>query len=157
MRTEKSVASDSNHRSEPRGFLAKSGSRLSSGGLQKSEPGLKEQLLKLESFRTLTVGWDSYEAVPPSQTAIEHAREVLRFLSGQDGVPKVRLTPCVEGGVTILLGDAAIRYADIECFNDGEILAITSEPEQDPAIWPVDLGHGSLQAALDRIQTFLNA
>jgi len=150
------VASDSNHRSESRGFLAKAGSGHSSGGLQKSDRGLNEHLLKLESFRALTVGWDSYEAVPPNQTAIEHAREVLRFLSRHAG-PKVRLTPCVEGGVTILLGGTAIRYADIECYNDGEILAITSEPEQDPDIWPVDLGNDSLQAALDRIQTFLNA
>jgi hypothetical protein len=62
----------------------------------------------------------------------------------------------VEGGVGIIFLGSSSRYADIECFNDGEILAITSETNVEPSVWPVDVETDSLRIAVDQITSFLN-
>ena len=98
------------------------------------------QLSRLDSFRSLQTGWDSYEAEPPNETALENARQVLLlFMESESSLP-VRVAPSAEGGVALIFskGDSS-KYADIECFNDGEILAITSKPAQEPTIWPLTL------------------
>jgi hypothetical protein len=109
----------------------------------------------LGTLGELTPGWDSYEAPPPGGAAIDHARRVLESLMDWDGSPPVRVIPSVEGGVLLAFSNGA-RYADIECFNDGEILAVISAPEENPVIWPVSLDPGSLQASIQRIAAFLN-
>lgn len=121
---------------------------------------LELQLARLRSFRELSPGWDSYEADPPNETALQNAHHILRALweSEEEGthVARVRLSPSVEGGVGIIFGAAGQRYADIECFNDGEVLAITSEPGTEPVVWSVDTEPGSLRQTFRRITAFLN-
>jgi hypothetical protein len=114
------------------------------------------QLARLESFRELQRGWDSYGAEPPSETAIENARRILRLLWDFDGGPRPRLLPSVEGGVGIIFTGSGEKYADIECFNDGDILGITSEGTPDPFVWTVDASTESFRAAIERITAFLN-
>ncbi|HEX6864516.1 MAG TPA: hypothetical protein VF414_16930, partial [Thermoanaerobaculia bacterium] len=88
--------------------------------------------------------------------ALQNARHVLRALWESAGGEQVRLSPSVEGGVGIVFGTAGQRYADIECFNDGEVLAITSEPDAEPVVWPVNLEPDSLRQTIRRITAFLN-
>jgi len=114
------------------------------------------QIAKLESFRTLQQGWDSYDAEPPSEKAIANARHVLHVIWSIGHASPIRtLSPSVEGGVGIVFEGSSQKYADIECFNGGEILAITSEGTNDPSVWPVE-ETGSLPRAIERINTFLN-
>jgi hypothetical protein len=114
------------------------------------------QLAVLDSFRGLATGWDSYEAEPPSDVALENARRILNVLWESDLGERIRLSPSVEGGVSIVFKTPDKRYADIECFNDGEILAITSKPASEPVVWPVNLATGEIRDTLGRISNFLN-
>lgn len=113
--------------------------------------GLTEQVARLAAFRELAPGWDSYDAPPPNETALRSARSILQFLQEREDVPPVHAAPSSEGGVLLVFSSAGSKYADIECYNDGEILAILSESAGDPAIWPLTLEKGCLQAALERI------
>ncbi|HEY4575426.1 MAG TPA: hypothetical protein VIJ26_15720 [Thermoanaerobaculia bacterium] len=114
------------------------------------------QLAILDSFKDLRAGWDSYSAEPPSIEAIENARRILRVLWEGEVGAAIRLSPSVEGGVSIIFRSMDKRYADIECFNDGEALAITSDPRSEPVVWSINLAPDELRNALGRITTFLN-
>jgi hypothetical protein len=114
------------------------------------------QLAVIDSFRELETGWDSYGAEPPSMVAIENARRILRVLWEGEAGARIRLSPSVEGGVSIIFRTSDKRYADIECFNDGEVLAITSDPKADPVVWSVNIEPDKLRDAIGRITNFLN-
>lgn|SRR3982751_680271 len=114
------------------------------------------QLAILDSFKDLRAGWDSYGAEPPSMQAIENARRILRALWEGEAGAAIRLSPSVEGGVSIIFRSTDKRYADIECFNDGEALAITSDPRAEPVVWPINIEPDELRDAIGRITTFLN-
>jgi hypothetical protein len=115
-----------------------------------------EQLERLDALRSLQRGWDSYEAEPPSETATDNARRVLEALWEEDAEARTRLSPSVEGGVAIVFTGSEGKYADIECFNDGEILAITSEGAAEPSVWPVGADAVSLRDAVVRILAFVH-
>jgi hypothetical protein len=118
---------------------------------------LAEQRARLAAFRELAPEWDSYDAPAPNETALNGAQIVLQFLEERDDdVPHVHVAPSSEGGVLLVFSAAGSKYADIECYNDGEILAILSEPAEDPVIWPLRLEKEYLQAALERIAAFLD-
>jgi hypothetical protein len=112
---------------------------------------------KLESFRNLQHGWDSYEAEPPNEVAMANARRVLHILWSSGTVPPIRtISPSVEGGIGIVFAGSHNRYADIECFNDGDILAITSNGETEPSVWSPGTEAGGLHSAVERISSFLD-
>ena len=113
-------------------------------------------LAKLARMGNLHRGWDGYDAEAPNEIAIRHARKVLRFLGEREGTAQVRIEPSAEGGVTIILSPDGSRYADIECFNDGEILALTSERGSDPTIWRVEAEPESLRVTTEKLAAFLN-
>ncbi len=75
----------------------------------------------LNQLRELTVGWDSYDAEPPSELALHTTNLILDKLQAA-GLSPHSVIPTVEGGVGIVFINGT-EYADIECFNDGEILA----------------------------------
>lgn len=110
---------------------------------------------KLESFRALQRGWDSYNAEPPSDLAINNARRILHLVWSQSVPVPVRLSPSVEGGVGVVFTSAKGKYADLECFNDGEILAVTTEGAGEPIVWSVGEGGGNLMSTLEKIKSFL--
>jgi hypothetical protein len=115
------------------------------------------QLERLSSFRNLKRGWDSYDAEPPGETAITNARQVLSVLWSAGLASSIRaVSPSAEGGVGIVFAASDQKYADIECFNDGEILAITSEGAAEPLVWPLNGEAETLRRAIDTISTFLN-
>ena len=116
-----------------------------------------DHLAKLNAFRTLQRGWDSYDAEPPSELAIANAKRVLHVIwSVGLGLPIKTIAPSVEGGVGIVFAGSEQRYADIECFNDGEILGIISEGVSDPSVWTVGEESGMLRQAIEKISAFLN-
>ena len=117
---------------------------------------LAAQMARLESFRELAPGWDSYDAPPPNETALRNARRVLRLVDEQVDISPVDVAPSAEEGVLLVFPGDGSKYADIECYNDGEILAILSEPPGEPTIWLLDLEKEQLQTALERIAQFLD-
>lgn len=74
------------------------------------------------NLNRLSYGWDSYDAEPPNDQAIERASNFLYlfFLSGITPYPK-KVIPTVEGGVGIVFSFGK-KYLDIEFFNNDEVI-----------------------------------
>jgi hypothetical protein len=128
--------------------------RRDSSALEKV--GLAEQIARLETFRGLAPGWDSYDASPPNETALRNGRIVLGFVHEQEESPPVHVAPSAEGGVLLVFSAGGPKYADIECYNDGEILAILSEPSGEPTIWRLTLEEEQLRTSFERIAAFID-
>ncbi|MCP4662814.1 MAG: antitoxin family protein [bacterium] len=107
----------------------------------------------LTDLDQLKPGWNTYDAEPPSATALTTALKVLRSLSSVDYLPD-RVLPLADGGVAFVYNNGPL-YANFECFNDGEITAGISNRSDHHEAWDVDLD--SVEDSAGRIRAFLNA
>lgn len=109
----------------------------------------------LQPLLGLKTGWDSYGAEPPNESALSISDRILSLLSAHtlavDGI-----VPSPEGGVGIVFYHDE-RYADIEIFNNGEILAVVDDKIEKPDVWDVSNDTDDIVATLDKIHGFLNA
>lgn len=110
---------------------------------------------KLESFRTLKAGWDSYDAEAPNEKSIVTAEKIIRILYELNYEP-TRIVPSVDGGIVISFFEGDL-YADIECLNSGEILAVESNSYDQPEPWIVYPDHGNIKSTVGRIRDFFNS
>jgi hypothetical protein len=83
------------------------------------------------------------------------AVEVLQALGSYDLRPDY-IDPSVEDGVCISFREAR-KYADIECFNSGAVLAVVSDGKGRPIAWEVDRSESHLKGAIARIRSFLRS
>lgn len=104
---------------------------------------------QLERLATLHRGWDSYGGEPPNAEARNHAERVLGKLERMS-IPPSRVVASAEGGVAICFVENS-RYADIECLNSGEILAVTYVGAQEPLVWEVSSQEQAIQETVERI------
>lgn len=109
---------------------------------------------RLAELSHLQADWDSYDADPPAANSIELARHVFQSLSENDLEP-TGIDPSAEGGICISFGDGD-RYADFECFNSGELLAVTSRGGDETDVWAVSDVDQDLGDALDKLREFLD-
>jgi len=116
----------------------------------------KEKLTKLS---TLEHNWDSYGAEPPNEFALQWADITLGILEELGREPNA-LVPSVENGIGICFinGD---KFADIEFFNEGEILAIVFQKKlsldnSNPNIWEVGINTDSIKETLEVIHKFIS-
>ncbi len=108
---------------------------------------------KLKELSSLPTNWDSYGAEPPNDIALNWTKEILSILFKIE-FPPTRITPSVENGVGIsFICDN--KYADIECFNEGEILAVTSDGKGNPEVWEVETSTLGITSAIEKIRVFL--
>jgi hypothetical protein len=107
----------------------------------------------LEQLRKLPDNWDSYGAEPPNLMALYWSKTVLELLL-EINFPPNKITASVENGVGISFIQGE-KYADIECFNTGEILAVTSDKQGNPNVWQVDDKLDSIKSALEKIHVFI--
>lgn len=108
---------------------------------------------KLTELSHLPIDWDSYGAEPPNNLALDWASQILEILS-EIGFSPARITPSVENGVGIsFISDN--KYADIECFNEGDILAVTSDGQGNPEVWEVEATTLGIKFAIEKIRVFL--
>jgi hypothetical protein len=119
-------------------------------------PGQFEELYAAIAFTNqLKNNWDGYGAHVPNETARAAATAVLDCLFAR-AVEPARIVPTAEGGIGLSFSGKNRRYADIECFNSGEILAVTSDRISEPTVWAVDV-EASLDETVERILTFIRA
>ena len=111
---------------------------------------LRDQIDKLSNLKD---DWNSYGAEAPNPLSLQSARVVLDRAQEMALLPD-GVMPSVEGGV-VLFFKLDDRTADIECFNDGDVLAMTSEPSQEPNVWPVRYQVNSIDEALGTLRAFL--
>jgi len=108
---------------------------------------------RLKELQSLQRDWDSYGSAPPNDEAVNAALAVLRELSAA-GMPAPRISPSVEEGVCISFRNGHL-YADVECFNSGEIVAGTSNGRGEHEVWAVRLDAQSIANTARRIRTYL--
>ncbi len=108
---------------------------------------------KLAELGHLRADWDSYGAQAPNQAAINIARGVVRALADADCAP-TSIDPSAEGGICFSF-DYRDRYSDIECFNSGEVLAVTSLGGDETNVWEVGGEDPNLASTLRRIRNFI--
>ena len=109
----------------------------------------------LNGLRRLEPGWDGSDAEAPNERSLHWAERTLTLLN-QLGFEPARVGASVEGGVTIsfIEGD---RYGDVECFNSGEILAVTSDRSGQPDVWVVPPDDSEIILTLERIRGFIQS
>ncbi|MEZ6146963.1 MAG: hypothetical protein R3B91_16410 [Planctomycetaceae bacterium] len=104
-------------------------------------------------MRVLDDSWHAFGGLPPNEVAISLATTVLEAAAELDFEPD-NVDPSVDEGVCISFRDGN-RYADIECFNTGDILAAESTGA-DPEIWEVDDSDDGIEGAVARILDFIS-
>jgi hypothetical protein len=108
--------------------------------------------LALENLRSLPSNWDSYGAEPPDERSLSSAGFLLSRFAATECMPS-RLIPSAEGGVALVFEEPG-KYADIECFNDGDIVAAICPDRTEPFIWEVLDGYE--EEAISRIDSFFH-
>lgn len=115
---------------------------------------LEESCKKLTEISKMDDNWDSYGAEAPNQFAIEYAFEVLVILAIEDLKPS-SIDASAEGGVCMSFQND-YRYSDIECFNTGEVFAVTSKNGIDTEVWEVHTPPDRMRPDINHIKSFLN-
>lgn len=110
-------------------------------------------LERIDQLGTFTKDWNSYGADPPSETAQTLAREYLKRCE-DNGVKVDRIVASAEGGIALcfLAND---WQADIEVFNDGEVLGGVYLKTEKTVI--MDFAEQSLETFLERITSLRTA
>lgn len=116
---------------------------------------LCEVAAKLKQLSRLSAGWDGLGAPAPSATAVLAAADILRACAHGQLVP-TGVVPSAEGGIGVTFRRGSL-YADIECFNDGDILAAFDRGTGTPEVWPVGPDDRAIRAALDEIRVRLDS
>lgn len=111
----------------------------------------------LDRLSTFPDGWDGDGTEAPNPTALAHARRALAVCVSLSLRPD-RIAPAAEGGV-MLSFYVGKRYGDLELFNTGEILAVTS-PGPDgtgPQVWEVTDDETAIRSALETLRVHVAA
>ena len=106
-----------------------------------------------DEMETLSQGWDSYRAPPPSALAIASAKRVVAVMS-EHGLPATRVAPSVIGGVGVTRRVEASKVY-IELRNDGRAYSLSTHGE-DPVVVSVDLSVEGLDALLASMRSHFN-
>src|SRR5277367_6552075 len=71
-------------------------------------------------------------------------------------LPPSRVVATADGGIAICVvrGD---KYADIECLNSGEILAVISDRKSSPIVWEIKHRSNEISLSVSRIRQFIAA
>jgi hypothetical protein len=112
---------------------------------------LPDALKKLAQLRGIGADWHSCDAAPPNETAIKTSIYVLQKLSRFDLRPDL-ISPSTDEAVCISF-KGRDKYADIECYNSGEVLAMTANGRERPKIWEVP--RACLDATIIEIDNFI--
>lgn len=111
-----------------------------------------EFIKTVEEMESLHQDWNGHGSEPPDQWAREMAESIL--LTSTNVITPNRVAPSAQGGIGICFYRDN-KYADIECFNSGEILATTSDGSGRPDVWEVK--PGEIPEALKRIAAYISA
>lgn len=108
---------------------------------------------QLEDLRDLKDNWDKDGAEAPNFASIDEAHEILEIISEVKLTP-TNISPSVEGGINIyFIKDN--KYADIECFNSGEVLTSKSDRINEPEVTEL-YNEGDVKAFIEEIKEFLS-
>jgi len=111
---------------------------------------------QLESLKGLQPDWNGYGSNPPNVVAYSQARRVLDELHRVNFEPS-RIMASADDGIAICLMDKN-RYADLECYNSGEVVAMTTDHSTgNHKVWQLPISEMGLREAVDRLRIFIQA
>jgi len=90
----------------------------------------------------------------PNKTAYSNARRALQ-LAQLFEIEPTQVTASAEGGVALCFKIDG-QYADIECFNSGELWGIVSDRINPASTWPIENSTAGIGTALLKIKADLN-
>ncbi len=90
---------------------------------------------RMNQLASLPANWDSLGTERPSQHAISAAAGIAESFISFGLVPDA-IVPSPEGGVAVCFLRNQ-KYADIECLNSGEVLAVRYSSHDDPQAWAI--------------------
>jgi len=108
---------------------------------------------QLKSLRNLQDDWNGYGSYAPNSIALINSQTVLDILHKMN-FPPMAIAPSAEDGVAISFAKAN-KNAIIECYNDGDILAITYKGDEEPELMEIGESISEISEGLDRIYNFL--
>jgi hypothetical protein len=109
---------------------------------------------QLRSIRDLQDDWNGYGSKAPNSIALINSQTVLDILHQMNFSP-MAIAPSAEDGIAISFAKAN-KNAIIECYNDGDILAITYKGAEEPELKEIGDSTSEIAEALDRrIYNFL--
>jgi hypothetical protein len=105
----------------------------------------------LQRLELLPNNWNGSGSENPSPAAVSIARDIAHAFITYGLIPDA-IAPSPEGGVAVcFIRDR--KYADIECFNSGDILAVRYSANEEPEAWVIQR---SAMADDTTIQAFSN-
>lgn len=126
--------------------------RVRSGSAETLD-SLGSDLARIDALSRLGQDWDSYGAEAPNAEAIGWAKKITR-LADAVGIRPTAIVASAESGIGIAFKRDG-RYADIEAFNAGDILALTSDGTGTPHVWTVERSDSGIAQALKAIRDYL--
>jgi|688.fasta_scaffold189567_3 hypothetical protein len=111
---------------------------------------------KLLQLNKITKNWRDSEVAPPNNWALYWASTTLEILREID-FPCERIAESIDEGVCISFISLKNKnkYADIEFFNNGEILAAKSDRVSEPKIWQVSVSNSEISKTLRQIREYI--
>ncbi len=110
---------------------------------------------RLAGLVRLRGNWDTYGSEAPSRDSVEAAGKIAEACIDEGLYPDA-IVPSAEGGVALCFVRHG-RYADIELFNSGEILAVRYSKDEDPVSWTVEKNLGATYDAIRAISKYISA
>jgi hypothetical protein len=101
----------------------------------------REAHARIDELKKLPDNWDSYAAAPPNDKAECNARLIINALE-RHNMDLDGISPDAEGGLG-LYWNRSHAYADIECYNDGNVLGLSSDRKGTINVWYVSDLHTS--------------
>lgn len=113
-----------------------------------------DRILELRKIEKLECGWHANKEIDsPNSTSVFWADVALDILRVEDFSCDRVVASADEGvGICFVHGD---KYADIEFFNTGEILAVTSSRNSEPFIWSVDPDPEAIRTTIQEICEYI--
>lgn len=124
------------------------------------EENTSKALNMLDNFlvhpKTLKPNFNTYDAEPPNECALEWKKITIDLLLEQKLYP-VHIAASAENGVGIVILNNTKYYCDIEFFNGGEIAAIfvtknsISKKSEAIVAWDIEVSRQSVRESIQRI------
>lgn len=110
---------------------------------------------RLDLLSTLNSNWDTYGSEPPSKQSIIAATAIAKAFIDFGLIPDA-VGPSAEGGIAICFVRNQ-KYADIECFNTGETLAVRYSSDENPTAWELNADDAASDATIQFFSKYLSA
>lgn len=109
---------------------------------------------KIDDLASLAQNWNSYGAEAPNSIAINAARGILERLIEKNFLPG-KAVPSAENGVALVFTKND-RYADIECFNTGEIIAMLMDGKAVRGVFQLNFDNNEIDLTIEQLSNYIN-